>query len=526
MKYNEQYCVDVLAQLAKQDHASAIFETKMGLEKESLRVAKDGLLAQTPHPEKWGAALTHPYFTTDYSESMPELITPPFTNIKDALDFLQDLHHFAYQKLGSERLWATSMPCVVSGETSIPLAKYGRSNAGLMKTAYRRGLGHRYGRTMQVISGVHVNFSFSDIFWHSLKEMEGGKGSTQAYIDSKYFAMLRNLQRIGWLIPYLFGASPSVCESFLSGHDIGNLEAFDEYTYYEPYATSLRMGDIGYQNNKENELGFKANYDNVDSYIESLESAIRTPSDEYKKIPVIDKGKYQQLNANMLQIENEYYSTVRPKQIPARNERPTQALKKRGVAYVELRSVDVNVFTPVGVDKSQLNFIKVLMFWTALIDSPNITTQEQKEIDDNELLVAHQGRKPNLKLDRKGKKISLKAWASELFLPLRSIAKQLDEVEGKDCYTEAVEQAASCVDDPEKTPSAKMLKEMRDKKEGFHHFARRYTDEYYDYFTELSLPIARESFFNELAKESIKNQHSIEQADQISFEKYLENYYE
>ncbi len=525
MIYNDKYCAEILHQFSQQKNAKAIFETKIGLEKESLRVAEDGLLAQTPHPKKWGSPLTHPFFTTDYSESMPELITPPFSNIHDALNFLDELHHFAYQNLGKERLWATSMPCVVSGETSIPLAQYGHSNAGLMKTAYRRGLGHRYGRTMQVIAGVHVNFSFSETFWQKLKELEGSKGSTKSYVSAKYFAMLRNLQRIGWLIPYLFGVSPAVCQSFLNGHDKGKLEKFDDNTLYEPYATSLRMGDIGYQNNKENELGFKANYDDIDSYIASLENAIRTPSAEYKKIDIIKNDKYQQLNANMLQIENEYYCTVRPKQVPGRDERPTQALNKRGVEYIELRSVDVNLFTPLGVDAQQLHFIKVLMFWTALTSSPKINAIEQKEIDDNELLVAHQGRKPNLMLARNTQRISLKQWANELLLPLHSIASQLDAVENVNCYSQAVNEMAKRIDDPEQTPSAKMLKQMCDQQLGFHHLSRQYTDKYYQDFTKTELSEERKIYFKNLAKESIDKQKSIEQSDNISFAQYLKNYY-
>ncbi len=524
--YKDKQCLDKLLLLASDKQVFDIFTTRIGLEKESLRVSKDGSLAQTPHPKKWGSPLTHPYFTTDYSESMPEFITPPFRQINDAIGFLTDLHHFAYQQLGTERLWATSMPCVVNGETSIPLAKYGTSNAGTMKTVYRRGLGHRYGRTMQVIAGIHVNFSFSDTFWQKLQAIEQRKGSIQDYISEKYFALLRNLQRVGWLIPYLYGASPAVCKSFLSGHDIGDLEYFDDYTLYQPWATSLRMGDIGYQNNKENELGFKANYDNLADYIKSLEYAIRTPSEEYQKIPLIQDGIYQQINQNILQIENEYYSTVRPKQIPARNERPTEALRKRGVAYVELRSLDVNSFHPVGVDPDQLCFIKVLMFWAVLSESPLINDIERREIDENELLVAHQGRKPGLQLSRLGRQVSIANWAGDLFDSMQTIARQLDEIEKTQCYITSIEQARAAIADPDKTLSAIMLQQMRDKKLGFHMFARSLSNQYYQYFNTIKLHPIRKVFFNELTKESIKNQHSIEQADQIPFKDYIQQYFE
>ena len=229
----------------------------IGLEKESLRVSPDGGIAQTPHPRALGSALTHPYITTDYSEALLELITPPMDDGLQALDFLQDLHKFVYDNLEDEILWATSMPCVLEGGANIPIARYGDSNVGMMKTVYRRGLGHRYGRVMQVIAGVHFNFSVGQAFWPAHQELERARGSRRDFVDAAYLGQTRNLQRYGWLIPYLFGASPAVCKSFLGGRPT-TLKEFDRSTYYEPYATSLRMGDIGYTNSKEKGVGIKA----------------------------------------------------------------------------------------------------------------------------------------------------------------------------------------------------------------------------------------------------------------------------
>ncbi|MCG8426389.1 MAG: glutamate--cysteine ligase, partial [Chromatiales bacterium] len=223
---------------------SAVTDALTGVEKECLRVSPDGSIAPSPHPQSLGSALTHPYITTDYSEALIEFITPPFVDSADALSFLCDTQKFVYQNLGPETLWATSMPCVLEGGANIPLAQYGSSNAGTMKTVYRRGLGHRYGRVMQVIAGVHFNFSFNTALWPIYQELLGDQQPSRAFIDASYMGLTRNLQRYGWLIPYLFGASPAVCKSFLAGKPT-RLESFDESTYYEPYATSLRMGDIG-----------------------------------------------------------------------------------------------------------------------------------------------------------------------------------------------------------------------------------------------------------------------------------------
>jgi len=200
------------------DNSGALLRSgRVGLEKENLRVGTDGHIAQTLHPASLGSSLTHPYITTDYSEAMLECITPPFVNLQEALEFLGDTHRFVYEKLEDELLWSASMPCVVEGDANIPIALYGSSNLGTMKTVYRKGLGYRYGKLMQVIAGSHFNYSFADAFWPVYQEHEQDKRASRDFIDSSYFCLVRNLQRIGWLVPYLFGSSPAVCKSFMGG---------------------------------------------------------------------------------------------------------------------------------------------------------------------------------------------------------------------------------------------------------------------------------------------------------------------
>lgn len=508
---------------------------RVGLEKEGLRVNSEGGLAQTPHPKALGAALTNAYITTDYSEAMLELITPP-SKMSEATQFLRQAHQFVYTHIKNESLWVGSMPCVLAGETSIPLAHYGKSNAGNMKTVYRRGLGYRYGRVMQVIAGVHFNYSFSDEFWRAFQQHENDTQPLNDFIAERYFGLLRNLQRVGWLIPYLFGASPAVCKSFLHGQET-DLEEFDASTYYSPYATSLRMGDIGYQNNKENEIGVKANYDGLDSYIDSLGGAIRTPSPRYEKIGVVVDGTYRQLNTNILQIENEYYSTVRPKQPPVDNEKPVLALKRRGVKYVELRSLDVNIFEPLGVNEPQLYFLEALMLFCLLSDSPSISDVERTEIDQNEMLTAHRGREPGLKLMRCGEAILMKEWASEIVSGMKGICEVLDQAEAPDQteapgkssneahYMSSLQIQQRAVDDPELTPSAQMLAIMRERGEGFYHFARRMAEQHAGYFNGLAENDEAMSLFKAEAEKSLKKQKEIEAADTLSFDEYLNNYF-
>jgi glutamate--cysteine ligase len=394
-----------------------------------------------------------------------------------------------------------------------------------MKTAYRRGLGLRYGRAMQVIAGVHFNYSFSEEFWQLYQQLLNNDEPLQDFISEQYMGLVRNLLRYGWLVPYLFGASPAVCKSFLNGKRT-ILQDFDENTYYEPYATSLRLGDIGYQNNKEDLAGIKACYDSLEAYAESLKCAINTPYSGYEEIGVKVNGEYLQLNANILQIENEYYSTVRPKQILQGNEKPSTALKKRGVAYVELRSVDVNAFDPHGINSEQLHFFEVLMLFCLLEESPVLSQSEIDTIDENLVLVAHNGREPGLDLRRGDEKISLQDWASELCNKMKPVASLLDRANYCENYFSSVKSQIASVFDPDLTPSARMLAEMRENNEGFFHHAQRMSKHHCHYYKTHALSESKIQFFEDAAKESIEKQHQIESGDSVSFDEFLQNYFD
>ncbi len=497
----------------------------VGLEKESLRVGVDGRIANTLHPPALGSALTHPYITTDYSEALLEFITPPMQDRTAVLEHLRATHKFAYERIGEETLWATSMPCVLEGGAKIPIAHYGSSNQGRMKTIYRRGLGHRYGRSMQVIAGVHYNYSLPDVFWPLFHELERSSLDFQDFISESYMGMIRNLQRFGWLVPYLFGASPTVCPSFVAGKET-DLEEFDSSTLYYPYATSLRMGDIGYQNSLEEGRGFKANYDSLDAYIRSLTWAISTSCPESEAIGVKVDGQYRQLSANVLQIENEHYSTIRPKQIPIGMEMPTMALRRSGVCYVELRSIDVNAQDPLGVSEQQLHFFETFLIFCLLTDAPRINAIESKLIDANQILVAHHGRKPGLQLRTLDGALGLRDFARALLTAMLPIARVLDEELPHRPYSRAVKRQLEVAASPELTPSARMLREMRETEEGFFAYSSRMSKAHRDYFLDMPEDVPTRDALMQVARESILHQSEIEYAAAPPFEDFLRSYFE
>ena len=513
-----------VAQLLNSDIRKVLQQRRVGLEKESLRVAVNGSIAQTPHPTGLGSALTHPSITTDYSEALLEFVTPPFQHFRETLDFLDDTHRYVYSQLDNEVLWASSMPCVVEGDASIPIAQYGSSNAGLMKTAYRRGLGHRYGRMMQAIAGVHFNYSYPEEFWKLYQSVLGDTGDLQTFISESYIGMVRNLQRFGWLVPYLFGASPAICASFL-GAQPTSLEKWREFSYYAPYATSLRMGDIGYQNDKGGEASIKVDYNSLKGYVDSLQAAISNPYPEYAEIEMIRDGKWQQLNSNRLQIENEYYSSVRPKQILQGEEKPTLALARRGVAYIELRSLDVNAYEPLGISEEHMRFLESFLLFSLLTPSAPYDDAELAAIKHNINEVAVRGRDPQLKLRRDGGEVLLRDWAGEIFEQMTAGCDLLDKDSSVHNYCDALQHQRAKITDPDLTPSARMLAEMDQQGEEFYHFAMRMSRQHQQWFADRPLDESKRLQFEKLARESIAKQQSIEAVDEIPFANFLQNYF-
>jgi len=514
-----------LDQLSANGHQQLLCGGLKGIEKESLRISKDGFIAQTPHPKSLGSALTHPYITTDYSEALIELITPPFADIKDSLDYLRNIHQFVYEHLDNEILLGASMPCGIDGDQSIPIAEYGTSNIGRMKHVYRHGLWHRYGRTMQSIAGIHFNYSVPEVLWPILRQEEQSRLDLEAFKDDAYFGLIRNFQRMGWLILYLFGASPAICKNFFNSRPalMAQFEEFDNGTLYHPYATSLRMSDIGYKS--KNQANLKIDYNSIDGYVGSLSAAINTPYPEYEKIGTVVDGQYRQLNSNILQIENEFYSTMRPKQIARSGEKPTMALKRRGVRYIEMRSLDLDLFNPIGIDEDKARFIEALLLTCLLQDSPKTSDQEHQINNANQLAVANFGRKPGLELDKGQQKILLRNWATEILESMQPVCAILDQDNAEKPYSAALAKQQLLIENPDLTASARILEQMTQLRQPFARFALNTSAEHERYFKLNQLDDIKTRKFNDMAAESLAKQQEIEGRDQLPFDDFLKQYF-
>jgi glutamate--cysteine ligase len=492
-----------------------------GVEKESLRVSEDGLLAQSPHPQGLGSALTNRYITTDFSEALLEFVTPAFATTWEALRCICDIHQFVYAQFDDEMLWTSSMPCRIPEDRGIPLARYGSSNVGRMKTIYRRGLGYRYGREMQLIAGVHFNYSLPEAFWPAYRESLGSDLDLGEFRSDQYLAMIRNFRRMGWIILYLFGASPVVCKSFAG--PAAKLPVLNTDTWYQPWATSLRMSDLGYGNKNQSRINISLN--SLDEYVRDLGDAINTTEPEYEKIGVKVDGRYRQLNANLLQIENEYYSPVRPKRVARSGEQPTAALRRDGIEYVEVRSLDINMFDPSGVNQNTMRFIEAFLIYCLLEDSPKIDETEFDVIRHNHTGTAQRGRDPEFRLRRGGSEVTVQSWALEILDGVLAVAGAVDR-EG-DNYSAAVRHLRTLVEDPALTLSARIVTELEKSGSSFFEFALDRARCHRNYFASIApLSREREAILTKEAQDSVRRQKEIEASDVISLDEYLQRYFQ
>lgn len=493
--------------------AQRLSAIRRGIEKEGLRVLPQGGLALTPHPQALGAALTHPHITTDYSESQIELITSAHQGVQDCLDELTHIHQYALRTLdhaGAELLWVSSMPCGLPTDETIPIGRYGHSHIGRAKSIYRMGLAHRYGRRMQTISGLHYNWSLPGV------------------TSDAYFGLIRNFRRHAFVLLYLFGASPALCPCFVQGrkHSLQPLGNGTQALYL-PYATSLRMGRLGYQSDAQARLA--VSYNGLAGYTASLYEALTQPYPAYEAIGIRNiGGDYNQLGTSLLQIENEFYGTIRPKRTVHRGERPLHALRERGVEYVEVRLMDLDPFVPIGIRASTMRFLDVFLLHCLLSDSPADTPQEITELQHNQHQCAERGREPGLSLLRRGQPVLLTEWAQELLAECAPIAAALDTVHHTQDYSAALHEAQALLHDSARTASARVLADMVTQYDcSFDAFSQAQSRLAAEHLLAQPWSEAQQAHYALLAHQSWAEQRAIEGGDshsQLSFEQWRLQY--
>ena len=509
-----------IALLSDPAHRAMLDGGLRGIERETLRVDRRGRLAATTHPASLGAPLTHPQITTDYAEALMEFVTTAEPDIAIALDELDRVHRFTYGKLGAELLWSQSMPCDLPPEPEIDIAAYGCSHIGMIKHVYRRGLALRYGKAMQCIAGIHYNYSLSEDLWKLLQADEGVVGTARAYQSASYFSLIRNFRRYSWLLMYLFGASPALASGFLRGRP-HQLEVLSADTLYLPYATSLRMSDLGYQSNAQAALSVQ--FDNIDNYIRSLTQAVSQPYAPYAKLGTHQDGQWVQLNTNLLQIENEYYSTIRPKRVIGVGERALGALAERGVQYVEVRCLDVDPFEPIGISLETSRFMDAFLLFCALDESPQTPDRGVSDVA-NFSRVVKEGRRPGLQIMRDGDLVDLCDWAYSLLDQIGVASALLDRHAGATEHADSLAGQRAKVDDVALTPSARVLAAMQADGNSFAAFGMRQSLAHAAVLRDHPLSASEQQTLEEAVHRSIAERIALEAAQVGDFDAFVEKY--
>jgi glutamate--cysteine ligase len=254
-----------------------------------------------------------------------------------------------------------------------------------------------------------------------------------------------------------------------------------------------------------------------------MRAGLTTSYPDYADIPVNKDGDYQQLNDSILQIENEFYGTVRPKRSASSGQRPLAALGESGVEYIEVRCVDLDPFEPIGINSEHIRFLDTFLLLCLLTDSPTDSREESARMVRNQTAVVEQGRQPNLDLERDSESISLKQWASDLLDQCSHIAEVLDQQTADDLYTRSLNAQKAKVQSPELTPSAQVLAAL-DEGQSFFEFTMRNAKQHAEFFASRTGDKDQQAYLGVEAEESMTRQQTIEEADKLSFPEFVKDY--
>lgn len=500
-----------------------------GIERETMRIDQQGLIASTAHPKSLGLAFTNQYITTDFAESLIELVSPTFTDSADLMRWLRGLHSFVAQNIGDELLWPASMPPVLPDADNFTIANYGESHQGRIKNIYRRGLSLRYGRRMQTIAGIHLNLSFSKTFLEYYNAINARDDCN----NTIYFHLLRNYIRNSWLINYLFGSSPAADESFFNKQPLPNfLVKHGNSSYYHPHSTCLRMGRLGYNNRKHSDL--RICFNSLDEYINAVKKLTAKPDDEYVAMGVKDaSGSWQQLNTNVLQIENEYYASVRPKAVRNHEQKTIDALQENGTEYLEIRNLDLDPFSSCGIDEEQIRFMQMFSLYLSLIPSPPISAEECQYIRrlEDEIIMN------NLQQDQEFKSLGGAAFnladhTEEMLNDMEALAELLDglgDIGGSGStsdtpYAYALKKQRAIVEGQTDLPALRQMKLMQNDKQSFVELMLSLATEHKNHLVQEQQADINNEMAQEAQRSITEGQQILEGQQDVPLDEFISNY--
>lgn len=479
MKYLEESLIEFLKEKGRSKYVT---RGRFGIEKENLRVNPDGKLSLTEHPEVFGDKKENPYIKTDFSESQVEVITPALKSIREVYDYLENLTDIVNNNIGQELLWPQSAPAILPEEKQILLANFGEGEVGEREIKYREFLSERYGKKVQMISGIHYNFSFDDKL---IKALNTKNEDFKEFKNKIYMKVARNIMLHRWFLIYLTGASPFMHESYDKEH-LKDMERVGEVLRYGN-STSLRNGFCGYRNEKD----FLVPWTSVKEYNKKIKELVSTGE---------------------LSNAREFYSAVRLK--GKDNKNLLESIEKDGVLYMELRLLDINPFDKNGISLKTAYLIHLFILLALLSKDCEYDEYQQKIAEKNHDIIVNEGLSKEITLyTREGNEISIEEFASHI---LGNMERMVDLFDFKDpLYREAIEDAREMINDRTRTLAYRVNTEVG--KRGFMNFhletANKYKEDSYDNdyilhgFEDLELSTQI------LMKESIKRGLNIEIVD-------------
>lgn len=391
--------------LQKLESTSPILQANFGIERESLRVDRQGQLAQTPHPSCLGARSFHPYIQTDFCEFQMELITPVAKSTTEARRLLGAITDVAGRSISQDEvLWPLSMPPRIKAQ-EIQVAQLENE----FERHYRNYLAEKYGTKLQAISGIHYNMELGKDLVEALFR-ESDQTDMIAFKNALYLKLAQNYLRYRWVITYLFGAAPIAEQGF-----------FDQEVP-EP-VRSFRNSDHGYVNKEEIQVSF----DNLEDYVSDIETYIA--------------------NGDLI-AEKEFYSAVR-----FRGQKANRSFLDKGITYLEFRNFDLNPFERIGISQTTMDTVHLLILAFLWLDSPENIDQvlAQGHALNEQIALSH----------------PLEPLPDQAMAETKDIIKALDQLVQHfglcDYHQDLVKQVKATFADPKQTLSAQLLPYIKDK---------------------------------------------------------------
>lgn len=405
-----------------------ILRGNFGVEREGLRVGVKGELSRNKHPKVFGNKIMNPYITTDFSESQLELITPVFNTSKEVYDFLNALYDIVALEIGDEYIWPESMPCIIPDDREIPIATFCKCKQGEEARAYREELLIKYGGKIQLISGIHYNFSLDDDVLNKLYENSSKKEDFKTFKDNLYLKIVRNYLRYRWLLIYLLG-STGVVHSSYKGECLKKLDNISQGAYSCEGIVSYRNSDCGYGNR----VTLFADYTSTREYVNSLKRFI---------------------NDGLIQSPKEFYSSVRPK-----GKNPNKILESlldEGIQYLEYRSIDINPFSKGGISLEDLEFLELFNLYLLFKEESNYKDWQIDGLENQKNIARNGGL--DIELIRDGEKISKVEWGLEILNEIRDINHILNLGKG-----ELIDAQIEKIKDYKKTNTYRFIELVKEK---------------------------------------------------------------